>query len=283
MLQAERDPSPAHEVPPEEACGYGFGLFLTSRSDIGQVVGHGGGYPGYGTMMIWHPASGLGVIAAGNLRYAPVHELADRQLVALVKAADAPRRPAAAAPGRRGAPRDRRWRLLERWDDAVADAAFAMNVDLDEPRAARRAAVEKAVDQVGAPLRLDPDREERSNSPAHRRWWLRGERGWLEVGAARQPRARAADPGAAGHARARSVAGAGRCRDAAARGRGRPGPGPMASRPPTRVDRGAVLRGLRVVAAWLGDGPADARPADGAGTARRRRPGSWATRPAPGR
>ena len=93
MIQADRDPSPAHEVPPEEAFGYGFGLFLTSRADIGQVVGHGGGYPGYGTMMIWHPSSGLGVIAAGNLRYAPVHELSDRQLVQLVKAADAPRRP----------------------------------------------------------------------------------------------------------------------------------------------------------------------------------------------
>ena len=254
MIQADRDPSPAHEVPPEEAFGYGFGLFLTSRADIGQVVGHGGGYPGYGTMMIWHPSSGLGVIAAGNLRYAPVHELSDRQLVQLVKAADAPRRPLRLLPAVE-AHRATVMGLLERWDDAVADGAFAMNVDLDEPRESRRAAVQKAVDQVGAPLRLDPDREECSNSTAHRRWWLRGERGWLEVALLvnpePEPRIQALrvtpvlDPSPA-------------LVDAATRllAAAETGAWPDGLEAADGVARGAVLRGLRVIAAWLGDGPA---------------------------
>jgi hypothetical protein len=39
---------------------------------LGRVVGHGGGYPGFGSHMRWHPASGLGVVALANARYAPV-------------------------------------------------------------------------------------------------------------------------------------------------------------------------------------------------------------------
>ena len=34
-------------------------------------------------------------------------------------------------------------RLLERWDDDEATALFAMNVDLDEPLALRRAEIER--------------------------------------------------------------------------------------------------------------------------------------------
>ena len=77
---------PAHEAPVVEGGGYGYGLWAISRAGVGTIVGHGGGYPGYGTHMVWHPATGLGVIAAGNLRYAGVHPVAVEQLVALVAA-----------------------------------------------------------------------------------------------------------------------------------------------------------------------------------------------------
>jgi hypothetical protein len=79
--------------------------------------------------------------------------------------------------------------LLGGWDDAVADAAFAMNLDLDQPRAARRAAMEAAVEQIG-PLEPDPDRPEESWSPAHAAWWLRGPGGWLRVGLLTTPEPR---------------------------------------------------------------------------------------------
>jgi hypothetical protein len=265
MLQAERDPSPAHEVPPEEAFGYGFGLFLTSRADIGQVVGHGGGYPGYGTMMIWHPSSGLGVVAAGNLRYAPIHQLADRQLVSLVKADDAPRRPLRLLPAVE-AHRATVMALFDRWDDALADDAFAMNVDLDEPRAARQAAVAKAIDQVGRPLRLDPGREERSTSTAHRRWWLRGERGWLEVSMLVSP-----EPAPRIQALRITVVldPSPPLVDAASRLLAAPDAGtwPDGLEAADTVDRRVVIRGLRVVLAWLGDAPpVPGRVAAGDGT-----------------
>lgn len=52
--------------------GYGYGLFVFDDLRLGRVVGHGGGYPGFGSHMRWHPASGSGVIAFGNARYAPM-------------------------------------------------------------------------------------------------------------------------------------------------------------------------------------------------------------------
>ena len=79
--------------------------------------------------------------------------------------------------------------LLQGWDDAVADGAFAMNVDLDQPRAARRAATEAAADAIG-PLEPDPDRPDESFSPAHAAWWLRGPGGWLRVAVLTTPEPR---------------------------------------------------------------------------------------------
>ena len=55
-----------------------------------------------------------------------------------------------------------------------------MNLDLDEPRDVRRAAVEKVATDLG-PFRRDEDRAAVSASAAHLRWWLRGERGWVEL------------------------------------------------------------------------------------------------------
>jgi hypothetical protein len=71
-------------------------------------------------------------------------------------------------------------RLIERWDEAAADEVFAMNMDLDEPRELRRAAVAKVTDELG-PLRPDDTRPATSDSPADLAWWLRGARGWARV------------------------------------------------------------------------------------------------------
>jgi hypothetical protein len=181
-VDAGLDGHPAHDAPRVGWGGYGFGLFITSDTLLGTTVGHGGGYPGYGSYMTWHPASGLGVVVLANIRYgAGIQAVAGDQLRALVLAGSAPRRPL------------RPWpeveadvalveRLLERWDDeadALADARFAMNMDLDVPRERRRATVADAVAAVGLPLRPDPDRASRAVSPAERTWWLRGERGWI--------------------------------------------------------------------------------------------------------
>jgi CubicO group peptidase (beta-lactamase class C family) len=174
------------EVPRIRASGYGLGLEIAADPDLGTIVGHSGGYPGFGSHMTWHPASGLGVVGLGSLRYAPMRGATDDALRALVEADLAPRRRPAPMPAAERAVESVN-RLLAAWDDAAADALFAMNMDLDEPRDRRRAAVEAAVQAVGGPLRPDPDRPPSSHTPAERTWWLRGGRGWLRVGALLDP------------------------------------------------------------------------------------------------
>jgi CubicO group peptidase (beta-lactamase class C family) len=173
---------PAHAPDTEPtvlSAGYGFGLSIERRVDIGTIVRHGGGYPGFGSHMAWHPASGLGVVTLGNLRYAPVHDAVLEMLKLLVEADVVPRRRPIAASAT-AAFRPTVEGLIEHWDDAIADEAFAMNMDLDEPRESRRASVAALAADEG-PFVADDARPVTSASPADLVWWLRGRRGWIRV------------------------------------------------------------------------------------------------------
>ena len=169
-----------HEVPRLRVSAYGFGLERHTDPEVGTIVSHSGGYPGFGSYMAWHPASGLGVIALGSLRYAPMRPAAHEALRDLVLAGVSPRRAPSPIPAldEAAAAVDR---LLETWDDAAADALFAMNMDLDLPRDLRRSALEADVGAVRGPLRSDPGRPATSATPAERTWWRRGVRGWLRL------------------------------------------------------------------------------------------------------
>jgi CubicO group peptidase (beta-lactamase class C family) len=162
-----------------EARGYGFGLFILQDPDLGTTVSHAGGYPGFGSHMAWHPATGLGVIGLGNVRYAPVRPVVAEMLAMLVRAEVAPRRKVVPVPAV-DAFRPVVEGLLKRWDDAVADAAFALNMDLDEPRDLRRAEAETMAGELGL-FHRDPARPDRTASPAELEWWLRGGRGWVRA------------------------------------------------------------------------------------------------------
>jgi CubicO group peptidase (beta-lactamase class C family) len=197
---------------------YGFGLFVDEFPAFGRVVSHSGGYPGFGSNMRWHPATGLGVIALGNGTYAPMSALAELVLTALLPRSASyhvalapaspgvPGMPAAAGtpgtpgtpgtagtagtagtPGTAGAP----WpetlaaaaavdRLLLAWDDATADALFAENVALDRPYRERRYVIELIRQRIGT-FAADGARPAESDTPAHRRWWLTGERGTVQA------------------------------------------------------------------------------------------------------
>ncbi|MEO5964581.1 MAG: serine hydrolase domain-containing protein [Candidatus Limnocylindrales bacterium] len=174
------DDHAAHEAPVIEAGGYGLGLFVISDAEAGTIIFHSGGYPGYGSVMAWHPATGLGIIALGNVRYAQVRPLALDELSRIVRSGIVAPRPVRRWPAV-DAMRDVTERLLATWDDALADATFAMNMDLDEPRVDRRATVERLAADLG-PFRRDETHPVTSASPAHLRWWLRGTRGWVRAG-----------------------------------------------------------------------------------------------------
>lgn len=171
---------PTADADPEfDGGAYGFGLFVQEHVRWGRIVGHSGGYPGFGSNMRWHASSGLGVIALANGRYAPSSLLARDVLMSLLDANAVPSRhvrPAPATVAARAAVES----LMDRWDDAVADALFAMNVELDEPLARRRAALER-LRTVHGQLVADPGVAPVSHSPFHLEWWLRGEHGRVKI------------------------------------------------------------------------------------------------------
>ncbi len=157
---------------------YGYGLGIEIDSRLGTFVHHSGGYPGFGSHMRWHPASGWAIVALSNRTYAPMQPFAAAMLSDAVTAF--PPTPDVAAslwPETRAA-MDVVEALTARWDDALADAHFAHNVDLDRPRAERRADVARLAAEIGAFARIDDGLT--SRSAADVRWRVRGERGDAE-------------------------------------------------------------------------------------------------------
>ncbi|MBL8930621.1 MAG: beta-lactamase family protein [Kineosporiaceae bacterium] len=202
------------EPPVVRGFGYGLGLMVERDLRRGTFVQHSGGYPGFGSHMRWHPATGLGVVVLANSTYAPAGRLGSRLLDAVLDSAldsglgrglDAGphaglgTRPAPLvrtgrlepAPSMRPETTDAReavTRLITRWDDDLAGQWLAMNVDLDEPLERRRTQWADAVARIG-PLAPDPepspdpgvDPTTIPNSPAHDSWWLRGPGGRIRV------------------------------------------------------------------------------------------------------
>jgi CubicO group peptidase (beta-lactamase class C family) len=166
---------------------YGFGLVIDQDPALGQIVHHAGGYPGFGSHMRWHPATGTGVVALANSTYATPYPLTVRLLEAVIRQG----KTATAASGPALAPRGEPWpetvaardavnRLLRDWDDTEADRLFTPNVAQDAPYPARRRAIALIRERIGA-FGDDPDRPAEYDSPARCRWWLTGDCGEVQV------------------------------------------------------------------------------------------------------
>ena len=155
------------EPPVLRSAAYGFGLVVEAHPRFGAIVGHSGGYPGFGSHMRWHPDTGLGVVVLGNSTYAPASVLAERLLDALLAArATAPEPVPGAGPG----PRPRRPRptsrsLIAAWDDALAERLFART----SPSTSRSACAAAASSGPGSSsARSLPTRRRRSSGPRRR-------------------------------------------------------------------------------------------------------------------
>jgi len=70
--------------------------------------------------------------------------------------------------------------LLRSWDDALADRLFTPNVAQDEPYAERRQKADRIRQRIGDFV-ADQARPAEFDSPAHCRWWLRGEHGAVQA------------------------------------------------------------------------------------------------------
>jgi CubicO group peptidase (beta-lactamase class C family) len=255
---------------------YGYGLFVAEDPVFGRIVSHSGGYPGFGSNMTWHPATGIGVIMLGNSTYAAMSPLVAKIMDLLLgeqPAADRPRYAVALAPS--GTPwpqtlaaREAVNELLRSWDDQLADRLFTPNVAQDAPYAERRGVIDRIRDRVGD-FHDDRAREPESDTPAHCRWWLTGDGGTfgvqIRLSPEREPRVQSlllAVPPAAGSP-LRSVL------DEIVgwmNGGGRDWPDSLPAA--ADVDTGRLGRSLRAAAAWAGQCRLGAcRSGDGIATA----------------
>jgi len=170
---------------------YGFGLFVEEHPAFGRIVSHSGGYPGFGSNMRWHPASGTGVVALGNSTYAGMMTLATRLLDAVLRHREPPASgySVALAPAAQHgtgpwpetlAAREAVSALLRSWDDTQASRLFSPNVAEDAPFDERQQVIAIIRERIGD-FGEDGSRHPEFDTPAHCRWWLAGERGVVQA------------------------------------------------------------------------------------------------------
>mgnify|MGYP003483013161 CR=1 FL=1 len=129
--------------------GYGYGLRVQFEDELGTMVTHSGGFPGYGSTMRWLPGRRLGVVALSNVTYAPMTELACHLLDRLHEQGVVPPTRRAVTDAVRSAA-ERLVALLNDWTDTAADALFTDNVAWDDSYERRRTSVADLL-----PLTLD--------------------------------------------------------------------------------------------------------------------------------
>jgi CubicO group peptidase (beta-lactamase class C family) len=158
------------------AGGYAMGLRVLHHLQLGTIVTHSGGLPGFGSNMMWLPDRGVGAIALACVTYADMASL-DRDVLELLRARDLLlSRPRPTAPALERAAAELA-RLLSDWDDGRAAALFADNVALDDPLDRRRAAAAGLRERHGA-VRVASVAAERATRGAVE---LVGERGTVRV------------------------------------------------------------------------------------------------------
>ena len=258
-------PPAVARLPGDPAAGgpesYGFGLFVEEHPVHGRIISHSGGYPGFGSNMCWHPGTGIGAIVLANGTYAPAPVLAARLLTAMIgpapparaagRAAAYPAAPAGPWPATLAAQREAN-KLLYRWNDARADRLFSENVALDEPYPERRQRIGLVRERIGV-FGEDRKRPPEFDSPAHCRWWLRGDHGTVQaeikLTPERDPRVQSltlAVPPAPGSPLAQTLESLISLLNGGARD------WPSAIPGSVQVDTALLLRQFRMAAAWAG-------------------------------
>jgi CubicO group peptidase (beta-lactamase class C family) len=122
--------------------GYGMGLNVLDDTTLGHMVAHSGGLPGFGSNMRWSIDRGVGIIALGNVTYAPMAALT-RELFDVLEDSGVLPLPVPLTSEMLAIAANKLVDLLFGWDDDVADALFADNVFLDNERHRRRDEAER--------------------------------------------------------------------------------------------------------------------------------------------
>jgi hypothetical protein len=158
------------------AGGYGYGLFILHNGEW-ESMGHGGGLPGFGSYMHWSPAHGIGVIGLANLTYANVGVACREALDLLIRDSEVMPRVRPVAPALEAARQDV-IRLLDGWDEDLADSLFAENFFLDLDREHWQQEWKKLSERHGI---LAPEGPFAVENWLRGNWRMTGERGWCQI------------------------------------------------------------------------------------------------------
>jgi CubicO group peptidase (beta-lactamase class C family) len=159
------------------AGGYGYGLGVSQDCRFIHVVGHGGGLPGYGSLMRWLPEHGVGLIAMSNRTYGGFDGLFNDIQTALHKTGALQPRVVQPSAALLAAQRDVS-QLIVKWDDALANRIAADNLFLDVAAGVRKSRWQALAQEHGTcrpATSIEPENALRGT------WRMPCDRGWLDV------------------------------------------------------------------------------------------------------
>ncbi|HUR21947.1 MAG TPA: serine hydrolase domain-containing protein, partial [Vicinamibacterales bacterium] len=131
------------------ALSYGYGLRIRQSCDYRQIVAHSGGLPGFGSQMRWLTDEGVGIIAMGTLTYTSWDAPLDAVTAALARTGALTRRQPQPSSALLAA-KDDVTRLVNQWDEGLADRIAAVNLFMDESKDRRRRQITTLRESVGA-------------------------------------------------------------------------------------------------------------------------------------
>ncbi len=156
---------------------YGYGLGVSQECRFGYVVGHGGGLPGYGSLMRWLPEHGVGLVSMGNVTYAGWGGLFDDALAALHRTGALQKRVVQPSPALLAAQRDVT-QLVTKWDDALARRITADNFFMDIPAETRKVRWRALAERHGACRAAETID---AGNALRGAWRVPCERGWMNI------------------------------------------------------------------------------------------------------
>ena len=156
---------------------YGYGLGVAQDCRYGQVIGHGGGLPGYGSLMRWLPEYGVGLIGMSNQTYQGFNGLFNDVANALYRTGALQPRVVQPSPALLSAQADVA-QLIIKWDDSLANKIAADNLFLDVAADVRQSRWKSLAEQHGA---CRPATSIKPENALRGEWRMMCDRGWLDV------------------------------------------------------------------------------------------------------
>ncbi len=156
---------------------YGYGLGVSQDCRYGHVVGHGGGLPGYGSLMRWLPEYGVGLIGLSNQTYQGFNGIFNDMAAALHRTGALQPRTMQPSQALLTAQADVS-QLIIKWDESLANRIAADNLFLDVPADVRSKRWKDLAPQHGACRLANSIKPENA---LRGEWRMMCDRGWLDV------------------------------------------------------------------------------------------------------